>query len=172
MLLINHSESIPASRTPSSTGKHNTEEPNSVASEARLSYQYLMRATSMDGCAQAEESCIVQGQFRAALKDVVEAVNARHSMSRAIAAYTSLQSSALQPCRSSSSAAEQQQDCTAGYGSTEARAQQEDLKGGRRGGKPQQDKADNTADTLSEESEQTTDITDVACRTPGTSVAQ
>lgn len=127
---------------------------------------------SYDGCGQAEESWSVQGQFRAALKDVVEAVNARHSMRRAIAAYTSLQSSALQPCCSSSSAAEQQQYCTAGNGSAEARAQQEDLKGGGRGGKPQRDKADNTADTLSEKSEQTTDITDAACRTSGISVAQ
>ena len=114
----------------------------------------------------------MQGQFRAALKDVVEAVNARHSMNRAITAYTSMQSSAVQPCSSSSSAAEQQQDCTAGNGSAEARAQQENLKGGRRRGKPQQDKADNAADTLSEKSEQTTAITDVAYRTPGTSVAQ
>ena len=91
----------------------------------------------------------------------MEAVNARHSMSRAIAAYTSLQSSALHPFCSSSSAAEQLQDCTAGNGTPEARAQQEDLKGGRRGRKPQQDEADNTADTLSEKSEQTTGITDI-----------
>ena len=121
---------------------------------------------------QAKASCGVQGHFGAALKDVVEAVNARHSMSRAIAAYTSLQSSAPHPCSSSSSNAAKQQRDTAGDGSTGARAQQEIVKGSRTGIKLQQDKADNTADTLSEKSEQTTDITDVASRTACISIAQ
>lgn len=134
-----------------------------------------MRAAGVGGmiaALQAKESCNVQGQFRAALKDVVEAVNARHSMSRAIAAYTSLQPSALQPCRSSSSAAEQQQDCTAGNGCREGRAQQEIVQGQQERCEVTAGKADKTVDALSEKSEQTTDITDVACRTPGTSVAQ
>ena len=121
---------------------------------------------------QAEANFAVQDQFGAALKDVVEAVNARHSMSRAIAAYTCLQSSALPPCSSSSSSSAKQQRDAAGNGSTDGRAQQKVLKGSRTGVKPQQDKAEDAADTLSQKSEQTTDITDVACRTSGISIAQ
>ena len=125
----------------------------------------------MTAAPQAEPSCSVQGQFGAALKDVVEAVNARHSMCRAIAAYTSLRHSAPHPCSSSSSAAKREEDTTA-LCSTDVMAQQFALNSSRTGIQPQQCKADNTADTVSEKSEQTTDIADVARRASCISIAQ